>query len=174
MHRAIVAEWLGKITEPGVRRRSEFYYQQPRFGCELCRRTCGRELLREQEPPCWKRLCQDFLLYWLRFAPPYAGHSATRPDSAPIGTVDYSGFGIDTPSSGPIPWGHGRPRASEETELHSRTAELQSRLKNVFKVRRSLAASKPGSVADFYPRLLPSAPAEMARLTCHEDRQRSF
>jgi len=28
MHRAHRAEWLGKIGEPGVRRRAEFYYQQ--------------------------------------------------------------------------------------------------------------------------------------------------
>jgi hypothetical protein len=30
------AEWLGKIGEPGVRRRAEFYYQQCRAEVESC------------------------------------------------------------------------------------------------------------------------------------------
>jgi transposase len=35
------AEWLGKINEPGVHRRAEFYYQQS-MPCEWCARKCGK------------------------------------------------------------------------------------------------------------------------------------
>ena len=45
------AEWLGKITEPGVRRRAEFYYQQL-DALRTVRQQVRRELLGgEQETP---------------------------------------------------------------------------------------------------------------------------
>ena len=40
------AKWLGKITEPGVRRRAEFYYQQL-DALGTVRRQVRRELLAE-------------------------------------------------------------------------------------------------------------------------------
>jgi len=40
------AKWLGKITEPGVRRRAEFYYQQL-DALGTVRRQARRELLAE-------------------------------------------------------------------------------------------------------------------------------
>ena len=44
------AEWLGKITEPGVRRRAEIYY---------LRQDARRELLAESKKhKAWKRLCE--------------------------------------------------------------------------------------------------------------------
>ena len=52
------AEWLAKLTEPGVRRRAEFYYQQL-DGLRSLRREVRRELLGESKKhPVWKRLCQ--------------------------------------------------------------------------------------------------------------------
>src|SRR6202035_310745 len=42
------AEWLGKITEPGVRRRAEFYYQQL-DALRSLRREVRRELLEESK-----------------------------------------------------------------------------------------------------------------------------
>jgi hypothetical protein len=55
MHRA---EWLGKIGEPGVRRRAEFYYQQL-DALRTVRQEVRRELLAEaKKHPAWKRLCQ--------------------------------------------------------------------------------------------------------------------
>src|ERR1700675_689332 len=52
------AEWLAKITEPGVHRRAEFYYQQLNALRSL-RQQVRCELLREsQKNPAWKLLCQ--------------------------------------------------------------------------------------------------------------------
>ncbi len=52
------AEWLGKITEPGVRRRAEFYYQQL-DALRAVRQQVRQELLAEgKKHQAWKRLCQ--------------------------------------------------------------------------------------------------------------------
>ena len=52
------AEWLGKISEPGVRRRAEFYYQQL-DALRSLRQEVRRELLAESKKhQAWKLLCQ--------------------------------------------------------------------------------------------------------------------
>src|SRR5216683_2424769 len=52
------AEWLGKIGEPGVRRRAGFYYQQL-DALRTVRQEVRRELLAEgKKHQAWKRLCQ--------------------------------------------------------------------------------------------------------------------
>lgn len=52
------AEWLGKINEPGVRQRAEFYYQQLDT-LRTLRQAVRRELLAESKKhKAWKRLCQ--------------------------------------------------------------------------------------------------------------------
>ena len=51
-------EWLGKISEPGVRRRAEFYYQQL-DALRTLRQEVRRDLLAESKKhQAWKRLCQ--------------------------------------------------------------------------------------------------------------------
>jgi len=51
------AEWLGKINEPGVRLRAEFYYQQL-DSLRSLRQTVRRELLGESKKhKAWKQLC---------------------------------------------------------------------------------------------------------------------
>src|SRR6267143_5713583 len=51
------AEWLGKISEPGVRRRAEFYYQQL-DALRTLRLEVRRDLLAESKKhQDWKRLC---------------------------------------------------------------------------------------------------------------------
>src|SRR5450631_1778448 len=52
------AEWLGKITEPGVRRRAQFCYQQL-DALPGVRQEVRLELLAEaKKHPAWKQLCQ--------------------------------------------------------------------------------------------------------------------
>jgi transposase len=52
------AEWLGKINEPGVRRRAEFYYQQL-DALRVLRQQVRRDLLAESKKhKAWKLLCQ--------------------------------------------------------------------------------------------------------------------
>src|ERR1700747_3334785 len=51
------AEWLGKIAEPGVRRRAEFYYQQL-DALRTVRQQVRRDLLAEgKKHQAWERLC---------------------------------------------------------------------------------------------------------------------
>jgi hypothetical protein len=51
------AEWLGKINEPGVRRRAVFYYQQL-DALRRLRQEVRRDLLAESKKhQAWKRLC---------------------------------------------------------------------------------------------------------------------
>jgi len=55
LHRA---EWLGKINEPGVRQRAEFYYQQL-DALRVLRREVRRDLLAESKKhQAWKQLCE--------------------------------------------------------------------------------------------------------------------
>src|ERR1700674_1109793 len=52
------AEWLGKIGEPGVRRRAEFYYQQL-DALRALRQQVRRDLLAESKKhKAWKQLCE--------------------------------------------------------------------------------------------------------------------
>jgi transposase len=52
------AEWLAKISEPGVRRRAEFYYQQL-DALRSLRREVRRELLEESKKhKAWPLLCE--------------------------------------------------------------------------------------------------------------------
>ena len=52
------AEWLGKISELGVRRRAEYYYQQL-DALRVLRQQVRRDLLAESKKhQAWKRLCQ--------------------------------------------------------------------------------------------------------------------
>src|SRR5438552_92606 len=52
------AEWLGKINEPGVHRRAEFYYQQL-DALRVVRQEVRRDLLAEsKKQKAWKRLCE--------------------------------------------------------------------------------------------------------------------
>src|ERR1700688_4689008 len=52
------AEWLGKISEPGVRRRAEVYHQQL-DALRALRQQVRRDLREESEKhQAWKQLCQ--------------------------------------------------------------------------------------------------------------------
>jgi hypothetical protein len=52
------AEWLAKISEPGVRRRAEFYYQQL-DALRCLRQEVRRDLLAESKKhKAWELLCQ--------------------------------------------------------------------------------------------------------------------
>jgi hypothetical protein len=51
-------DWLGKVSELGVRRRAEFYYQQL-DALRLLRQEVRRDLLTERKKhKAWKRLCE--------------------------------------------------------------------------------------------------------------------
>jgi len=79
------AEWLGKITEPGVRRRAEFYYQQL-DALRTVRQQVRRELFRGKETPGLETTLPRFRRS-VRSVPPYCWvFCRPRTVSAPSGS----------------------------------------------------------------------------------------
>src|SRR6201988_3298166 len=94
------AEWLAKIREPGVHRRAEFYYQQL-DALRSLRQQVRRELLGEsQKHPAWKLLCPIHSMGAIRAAG-LIGVVQTQHRFRPKRQLwPFSGFGIETNSSG--------------------------------------------------------------------------
>jgi transposase len=161
------AEWLGKITEAGVRRRAEFYYQQL-DALRTVRKEVRRELLAEaKKHPAWKRLCQIPSVGPIRSAvllgilqTPHRFRS-----KRPLWT--YSGLGIETQSSADHRSVDGQlERAKKQTSIRGLNRNCNHDLKNLFKGAAIVAASKPGPLQEFYTALLAKGiRPEMARLT---------
>jgi len=121
-------EWLGKISEAGVRRRTEFYYQQL-DALRSLRREVRRELLEESKKhQAWKRLCQIPSI-----GPDPSGRGARHSaDPAPIphqaAAMDVQRIWHRDTKQRRSPECRRTARTSEESELHSRTEpQLQSR-----------------------------------------------
>ncbi len=141
------AEWLGKIREPGVRRRAEFYYQQL-DALRLLRQEVRRDLLAESKKhKAWERLCQI-------------------PSIGPIRSADC-GLGIETHSSADHRVVEGQlKRAKKQVEVRGLNVNCNHDLKNLFKGAAVVAATKPGPFEEFYAELLAKGMwSEMARLT---------
>ena len=122
------AEWLGKITEPGVRRRAEFYYQQLDALRISAPGSAAGVVSGEQETQGLETALPDSLD---RSDPGSrtAGHSA---DPAPFphqaAAVDLQRIGHRDTKQRRSPQGRRAARTSQETDLHSRTEpQLQSR-----------------------------------------------
>ena len=93
------AEWLGKISEPGVRRRAEFYYQQL-DALRALRREVRRDLLAESKKhQAWKRLCQIPSIGPIRAAVLLGILQTPHRFRTKRQLWTYSGFGIETHSS---------------------------------------------------------------------------
>src|ERR1700691_2887096 len=90
------AEWLAKITEPGVRRRAEFYYQQL-DALRALRQEVRRELVEErQKNPGGKRLCQIPAIGPIRAAVLLGILQTPQRFRSKRQLWAYSGFGIET------------------------------------------------------------------------------
>ncbi len=140
------AEWLAKISEPGVHRRAEFYYQQLEE-LRYKRQQVRRELLGDsQKQPAWKLLCQ---IPSIR-SDPGSGidPESTDPTSLPhqAAVVEPSAvLASRTHSSadyrsveGQLRRAKSRYRFADSTPIHNHD------LKNIFKGAAIVAASKPG------------------------------
>jgi transposase len=160
-------EWLGKITEPGVRRRAEFYYQQL-DALRTVRKQVRRELLAEgKKHPAWKRLCQIPAIGPIRAAvllgilqTPHRFRS-----KRPLWT--YSGLGSKTESSADHRKVNGQlQRAKKQVAIRGLNRNCNHDLKNLFKGAAIVASSKAGPLREFYTALLTKGMRpEMARLT---------
>jgi transposase len=161
------AEWLAKISEPGVRRRAEFYFQQL-DALRLLRREVRRELLEESKKhKAWKLLCQIPSIGPIRAAvligmlqTPYRFRTKRQ-------LWAFSGLGIETHSSADHRYVDGQlQRSNRPVSIRGLNENHNHDLKNLFKGAALVASSKPGPFREFYTALLAKGMRpQMARLT---------
>ena len=160
-------QWLGKITEAGVRRRAEFYYQQL-DALRALRQQVRRELLAESgKHKASQLLCQIPSIGPIRAAlliailqTPYRFRTKRQ-------LWSYGGLGIETHSSADHRYVDGElQRSKRQVSLRGLNRNHNHELKNIFKGAAIIAATKPGPLQQFYAALVAKGMRpEMARLT---------
>src|ERR1700681_1769444 len=161
------AEWLGKISEPGVRRRAEFYYQQL-DALRALRQQVRRELLEESKKhQAWKRLCQIPSIGPIRAAVLLGTLQTPHRFRTKRQLWTFGGLGIETYSSADHRYVEGQLQRSKKPVLiRGLNKNCNHDLKNLFKGAAIIASTKPGPFQEFYAVLLAKGMrAEMARLT---------
>jgi len=161
------AEWLGKITEPGVRRRAEFYYQQL-DGLRVLRQEVRRDLLAESKKyKAWKRLCEISAIGPIRAAVLLGILQTPHRFRTKRQLWNYGGLAIEMHSSADHRCVDGQLERSRKNVLvRGLNRNCNHDLKNLFKGAAVMASSKPGPFADFYAALVAKGMRpEMARLT---------
>src|SRR3989475_7087753 len=160
-------EWLGKIGEPGVRRRAEFYYQQL-DALRSLRKQVRRDLLAEcKKHQAWKQLCQIPSIGPIRAAVLLGILQTPHRFRTKRQLWTYSGLGIETRSSADHRNVDGHlERAKKQISVRGLNQNCNHDLKNLFKGAAIVASSKPGPFQEFYTALLTKGiRPEMARLT---------
>jgi transposase len=161
------AEWLGKIQEPGVRRRAEFYYQQL-DALRALRQEVRRDLLAESKKhKIWKRLRQIPSIGPIRAAMLLGILQTAHRFRTKRQLWTYSGLGIEVHSSADHHAVKGQlERKKKHIEIRGLNENCNHDLKNLFKGAAVVAATKPGPFEEFYAALLAKGMRpEMARLT---------
>lgn len=161
------SEWLGKITEAGVRRRAEHYYQQLDAVRPL-RQQVRRELLSEgQKHQAWKRLRQIPGIGPIRAVLLVALMQTPHRFRTKRQLWSYSGLGLETYDSAQYCVVEGQlQRSKKPVTLRGLNKNYNHDLKAVFKGAAIEASSGTGPFHDFYQGLLAKGrkPA-LARLT---------
>jgi len=161
------AEWLTKITEAGVRRRAEFYYQQ--FDAlRSLRQEVRRELLGEaKKHSAWKLLREIPFIGPIRAAVLIALIQTPHRFRTKRQLWTYSGFGIETYSSAEHRCINGElKRSKKPVSIRGLNRNHNHDLKNLFKSAATVAAAKAGPFKEFYDALVAKGiRPEMARLT---------
>lgn len=161
------AEWLGKINEPGVRQRAEFYYQQL-DALRVLRQEVRRELLAESKKHAtWKRLCQIPSIGPIRAAIVLGIVQTPHRFRTKRQLWNYGGLAIEMHSSADHRSVDGHLQRSRKNVLvRGLNRNCNHDLKNVFKGAAIVAATKPGPFQEFFAALLATGMRpEMARLT---------
>jgi transposase len=161
------AEWLGKISEPGVRRRAEFYYLQL-DALRVLRRDARRELLAESKKhKAWKRLCQIPAIGPIRAAVLLGILQTPHRFRTKRQLWNYGGLALETHSSADYRSVDGELQRSRKNVLvRGLNRNCNHDLKNLFKGAAAVASSKPGPFEKFYAALVAQGmKPEMARLT---------
>jgi len=160
-------EWLGNISELGVRRRAEFYYQQL-DALRSLRQEVRRELLAESKKhKASKLLCQIPSIGPIRAALLIALIQTPHRFRTKRPLWKYSGFAIETHSSADYRKVQGQlERTKKQVSVRGLNRDCNHDLKNLFKSAATIASVKPGPFQEFYAALVAKGiRPEMARLT---------
>jgi transposase len=161
------ASWLGKIKEPGVRRRADFYYQQL-DGLRSVRRQVRRELLVESEKHKASKLLRQIpSIGPIRAALLLALVQTPHRFRTKRQLWTYSGFGIETHDSAEYRYVAGQlERSKKPQQVRGLNRNYNHDLKNLFKSAATNAVAKSGPLQEFYLALVKRGiRPEMARLT---------
>jgi transposase len=161
------AEWLAKISEAGVHRRAEFYYQQL-DALRPLRQQVRQELLAEaRKHSAWKLLRGIPSIGPIRAALIIAILQTPHRFRTKRQLWTYSGFGIETYSSAEHRSVQGElQRSKKPVSIRGLNRNHNHDLKNLYKSAATIAAAKPGPFREFYDALVARGiRPEMARLT---------
>jgi transposase len=161
------AEWLGKIPEPGVHRRAEFYYQQL-DALRVLRQEVRRDLLVESKKhKIWKRLCEIPSIGPIRAAELLSILQTPHRFRTKRQLWTYCGLGVVTSSSADHELENGQlRRRKKRVETRGLNENCNHDLKNLLKGAAVVASLQPGPFAELYAALLAKGMRpEMARLT---------
>jgi transposase len=160
-------KWLNKITEAGVRRRAEHFYQQL-DSLQQLRRDVRRDLLQENRKHSAAKILQGI---------PAIGPMRSALLVALIQTPHrfrtkrqlwaYSGLALETHDSAQYRYVDGQLVHSQKPQqIRGLNENHNHDLKNIFKSAAQKATSDSGPFRDFYERLLTKGISpSMARLT---------
>jgi transposase len=161
------AEWLGKISEAGVRRRAEHYYQQLDV-LRLLRQEVRRELLLEaKKHKAWKLLRQIPGIGPIRAALLMALMQTPHRFRTKRHLWTYSGLGLETHDSAQYHAVEGQlQRSKKPATVRGLNKDHNHDLKDIFKGAATRVSGSGGPLRDFYENLLAKGrKPTMARLT---------
>ena len=161
------AEWLSKITQAGVRRRAELFYQQL-DALEGLRQEARHDLLAEsRQHAATNLLCQIPYIGPIRAALLMALIQTPHRFRTKKQLWAYSGLALETHSSGEYHYVQGQlQRSNKPVMLRGLNQNHSHDLKDIFKGAATTASSVPGPFHDFYTALLKKGmKPTMARLT---------
>jgi transposase len=161
------ADWLGKITEAGVRRRAEFYYQQL-DALQTLRQQVRRDLLGEgRKHSAMKLLRQIPSIGPIRAVLLIALMQTPHRFRTKRQLWAYCGLALKTSTSGEYRIVEGQLKRSKKfLAIRGLNANHNHDLKNIFKGAATRAAAVPGPFQEFHACLVARGmKPTMARLT---------
>jgi transposase len=161
------AEWLAKISELGVHRRAEFYYQQLDALRSLRQQVRGDLLAESKKHKATELLCQIPSIGPIRAALIIALIQTPHRFRTKRPLWKYCGFAIETHSSADYRKVEGQlERTKKRISVRGLNRDCNHDLKNLFKGAAVIASSKPGPFQEFYAAMVAKGMRpEMARLT---------
>ena len=149
------AEWLGKISEAGVRRRAEHYYQQLDV-LRILRQEVRRDLLVEaKKHKAWKLLRLIPGIGPIRAALLIALMQTPHRFRTKRQLWKYSGLGLETHDSAQYDVAEGRlQRSKKPATVRGLNKDHNHDLKDSFKGAATRVSGSHGPLRDFYENLL--------------------